>query len=246
MASLAFEQVSIRYPVYSARSKSLRNQLVRLGTGGLIEQEAGSVEVVTALRDVSFELKDGDAVGLVGHNGAGKSTLLRTMAGVYQPTSGTVRRQGRVATMLELGAGLDSELSGEENIVRMGLLMGMGLDEIARKTEAIIDFTQLGEFIRMPVRTYSSGMATRLMFAVATSTEPDILLVDEMFATGDADFRARAAQRMESLMRSVGIMVFASHDTTLVERYCNRIFVLEHGTVTERPMERRAATGTAP
>lgn len=245
MASLVFEQVSVRYPVYSARSKSLRNQLVRLGTGGLIERDAGDVEVVTALRDVSFDLKDGDAVGLVGHNGAGKSTLLRTMAGVYHPTSGTVLRKGRVATMLELGAGLDAELSGEENIVRMGLLMGMGLDEIARKTEAIVQFTQLGEFIRMPVRTYSSGMATRLMFSVATSTEPEILLVDEMFATGDADFRARAAERMESLMRSVGIMVFASHDTALIERYCNRIFVLEHGTVTEREMPARA-TGTAP
>jgi lipopolysaccharide transport system ATP-binding protein len=245
MATLSFEQVSVRYPVYSARSKSLRNQLVRLSTGGLIERDAGNVEVVTALRDVSFELKDGDAVGLIGHNGAGKSTLLRTMAGVYQPTCGSIVREGRVATMLELGAGLDAELSGEENIVRMGLLMGMSLDEIARKTEAIIQFTQLGEFIRMPVRTYSSGMATRLMFAVATSTEPDILLVDEMFATGDAEFRTRAAERMESLMRSVGIMVFASHDMGLVERYCNRIFVLEHGTVTERERPVRTATGTA-
>jgi len=212
---------------------SLRNQLVRISTGGRIENEAGQIHVVTALNEVSFKLQDGDAIGLIGHNGAGKSTLLRTMAGVYHPVSGNVIRQGRVATVLELGAGMDTELSGYENIIRMGILMGLSLTEIRSKTEEVENFTQLGDFLQLPVRTYSSGMATRLMFAVATSTEPDILLVDEVFGTGDAEFQIKAKERMEALIKSVGIFVFASHNHELVRQYCNRFFRLEHGNLLE-------------
>jgi len=124
-ASLAFENVTIQYPIYNSRSMSLRNQLVRISTGGRIESEAGHIQLVTALKDVSFSLKDGDAVGLVGPNGAGKSTLLRTMAGVYTPVQGRVRRQGRVATVFDLGTGMDPELSGYENIVRVSMLLGL-------------------------------------------------------------------------------------------------------------------------
>ncbi len=232
-AELTFNDVTIQYPVYNSRSMSLRNQIVRISTGGRIESEAGQVHLVTALRNVSFSLKDGDAVGLVGHNGAGKSTLLRTMAGVYSPVRGEVRRQGRVATVLELGTGMDPELSGYENIVRMSMLLGLGKDEIKANAKEIEEFTQLGDFLSLPVRTYSSGMATRLMFAVATSTKPDILLVDEMFGTGDAEFQVKARERMVGLIRSVGIFVFASHSNELVEQYCNRFFRLEHGALRE-------------
>ena len=216
MAILKFDKVTVQYPIYNSRSLSLRNQLVRISTGGRIEGEAGHVQLVTALKEISFDLHDGDAVGLIGHNGAGKSTLLRTMAGVYHPVSGAIMRQGRVATVLELGAGMDAELSGYENIIRMGILMGLSMTEIRSKTQEIEDFTQLGDFLQLPVRTYSSGMATRLMFAVATSTQPDILLVDEVFGTGDAEFQIKAKERMESLIKSVGIFVFASHNHDLV------------------------------
>jgi ABC-type polysaccharide/polyol phosphate transport system ATPase subunit len=233
MACLAFHDVTVQYPVYDVRAKSLRSRLVSISTGGRIEREASGVQIVTALRDVSFTLADGDAVGLVGHNGAGKSTLLRTMAGVYQPAWGRVLRQGRIATVFELGAGMDGELSGYENIQRMGLLLGIGQDEIRARMEDIETFTQLGPFLGLPVRTYSAGMATRLMFAVATSTRPDILLVDEIFGAGDAEFQEKAAQRMESLISSVSIFVFASHDTTMLKRYCTRFLRLEHGLVTE-------------
>ena len=230
---LIFDHVCIQYPIYNARSMSLRNQLVRLGTGGNIEQESGSIQVVTALKNASFTLKKGDRVGLVGHNGAGKSTLLRAMAGIYAPVSGQIKRQGSVATVLELGAAMDVELSGYENIKRMSILMGMSPAQIENTIPEIEAFTELGDFLHLPVRTYSAGMSTRLVFAVATSTNPDILLVDEVFGTGDASFQNKARARMTQLIESVGIFVFASHDRGTMKQYCQRIFRLNHGELTE-------------
>lgn len=232
-ALLKFDDVTIQYPIYNNRNMSLRNQLVRIGTGGRIESESGHIQLVTALRNVSFAIDHGDAVGLIGHNGAGKSTMLRTMAGVYTPMHGKVTRHGSVATVLELGAGMDPELSGYENITRMSMLLGMNGEQIEKNVKEIEAFTQLGNFLQLPVRTYSTGMSMRLMFAVATSTKPDILLVDEMFGTGDAEFQAQAKKRMEELIRSVGIFVFASHSNELVKTYCNRFFFLKHGVAKE-------------
>ena len=242
-SEITFNNVTIQYPIYNSRTMSLRNQIVRISTGGRIEGESGRVRIVSALKDASFTIKEGDYVGLVGHNGAGKSTLLRAMAGVYAPVHGNIIRRGRVATMLELGTGMDPELSGYDNITRMSMLMGMKKADIEKNVNDIREFTQLGDFLELPVRTYSSGMATRLMFAVATSTKPDILLVDEMFGTGDAEFQLKAKQRMEDLIRSVGIFVFASHSNELVLQYCNRFFMLEHGTVKEVGREALAASG---
>lgn len=233
MASLEFDRVTVQYPVYDVRAKSLRRHLVRVSTGGRIESEGSGIQLVTALRDASFRLRDGDRVGLLGHNGAGKSTLLRTMAGVYSPSAGTVVREGRVATVFELGAGMESELSGYENIRRMAMLLGIGRREISERMPDIEEFTQLGPFLHLPVRTYSAGMATRLMFALATSTRPDILLVDEIFGAGDAEFQQKAASRMEELISSVRIFVFASHDIAALKRHCRRFFRLEHGLLSE-------------
>jgi ABC-type polysaccharide/polyol phosphate transport system ATPase subunit len=232
-ALLKFEDVTVQYPIYNSRNMSLRNQLMRISTGGRIESEAGHVQLVTALRNASFTVNHGDSIGLIGHNGAGKSTMLRTMAGVYTPSMGKVTRHGRVATVLELGTGMDPELSGYENITRMSMLLGMSKEQIRENAREIEAFTQLGDFLQLPVRTYSSGMATRLMFAVATSTKPDILLVDEMFGTGDAEFQAQAKKRLQELIRSVGIFVFASQSNDLVKTYCTRFFFLEHGSVKE-------------
>jgi len=232
-ALLKFDGVTVQYPIYNNRSMSLRNQLIRISTGGKIESEAGQVQLVTALKNASFEIKEGDAVGLIGHNGAGKSTLLRTMAGVYTPIHGAITRKGRIATMLDIGAGMDPELSGYENITRMSLLLGLSKLDVKNNLTDIEEFTELGNFLQLPVRTYSAGMTTRLLFAVATSTNPDILLVDEMFGTGDAEFQIKAKVRMEKLIRSVGIFVFASHSLKIVQQYCNRFFQLQHGTITE-------------
>ncbi|MGE4350809.1 MAG: ABC transporter ATP-binding protein [Bdellovibrionales bacterium] len=232
-AFIRFSNVTVQYPIYNARSMSLRNQLIRISTGGRIESEAGHVQIVTALENASFEINHGDAVALVGHNGAGKSTLLRTMAGVYTPVSGTIEREGRVATVIDIGTGIDPELTGYENILRMSMLLGLRKQEALERVSDIESFTQLGNFLQLPVRTYSAGMATRLMFAIATSTKPDILLVDEVFGTGDAEFQAKAEQRMLDLIHSVGIFVFASHDMALAKKYCTRFFKLEHGHLTE-------------
>ena len=233
MAQLRFDNVTVQYPVYGVRARSLRSHLVRISTGGRIERESSGVQIVTAVRDATFSLADGDRVGLVGHNGAGKSTLLRVMAGVYRPAAGQVLRAGRIATVFELGAGMDRELSGYENIYRMGLLLGLTRAEIGVGMDDIETFTQLGHFLDLPVRTYSAGMMTRLMFAVATASRPDILLLDEVFGAGDAEFQVQAARRMEALIASVGIFVFASHDSAAVKRYCRRFLRLEHGQLSE-------------
>ena len=233
MAFIEFIHATVRYPIYNTRSQSLRNQLLRLGTGGRISKEAGSIVTITALSDVSFRLNDGDSVGLIGHNGAGKTTLLRSMAGIFHPVDGTIARQGRTSTIIDIGAGMDVELSGYENIYRASMLLGCSKAETAALIPEIVAFTELGDFLNMPVRTYSSGMTMRLMFAVATAIKPEILLIDEMFGTGDAAFQQKAAQRMQELIDSAKIFVFASHDLVLIRRYCKRIFLIDHGFIRE-------------
>lgn len=234
MAYLKFENVTLQYPIYNANSTSMRNQLVRIGTGGQLSKETTDIVTVTALNNVSFELHDDDAVGLVGHNGAGKTTLLRTMAGIYTPISGKITREGRVTTLIELGAGLDAELSGYENIFRMGMLLGASRSDMDNAIPDIESFTELGDFLYMPVRTYSSGMMMRLMFAVGTAVRPEILLIDEMLGTGDAAFQEKAQNRMKKLIETAKIFVFASHSPELIKKYCRRIFTLEHGVVKEK------------
>jgi len=234
MAHIIFDHVTLKYPIYSGGNLSLRNQLVRVGTGGKLSKESANVITITALDDVSFELRDGDSIGLIGHNGAGKTTLLRAMAGIYHPVKGKIMRDGKTSTVIELGAGMDSELTGYENIFRMGMLLGLTRVEIEKSIPDIKSFTELGDFLAMPVRTYSSGMSMRLMFAVATSVRPDILLVDEMFGTGDANFQERAEERMIKFVNKAKIFVFASHSEELVKKYCDKVFFLDHGAIMEK------------
>ncbi len=232
MAKIEFKNVSLRYPIYGSHGMSLRSHLVRVATGGNIESDSRTT-VITALNDVSFTLKDGDAVGLIGHNGAGKSTLLRAMAGIYPPSNGLVIREGKIATVLEIGAGLEPELSGYDNIINLGMMMGMSYGEAKLLTPEIEEFTELGDFLQLPVRTYSSGMTMRLMFAVATALTPEILLLDEMFSTGDSGFQEKSQARIKKIISESKIFVFASHDKNLIRAYCNRVFKLEHGKVSE-------------
>lgn len=232
MAHIKFENVTVEYPAYNANTMTIKSKLASLTTGGLLSRDKNKI-TIKALNDVSFELSNGDAIGLVGHNGAGKTTLLRTIAGIYSPSSGIIHRQGRISTIIELGAGLDSELSGYENIQRLGLLLGMTPTHISQLIPDIEDFTELGDFLNAPVRTYSSGMLMRLMFAVTTSTQPEILLVDEMFGTGDKSFQEKAKARMENLISSSKIFVFASHSDELIKKFCNRIFQISHGSLVE-------------
>jgi ABC-type polysaccharide/polyol phosphate transport system ATPase subunit len=233
MAELTFDNVTIEYPIFSAGSMSLRNKLVSIGTGGMIKKDGKGVTSVCALDNVSFSLGDGESVGLTGHNGAGKTTLLRAMAGIYAPTKGKVTRVGRTSTIIEIGAGMDEELSGYENILRMALLLSdidLDLEEL---TASVTDFTELGDFLNLPVHTYSAGMKMRLMFAVATSISPEILLVDEMFGAGDQAFQDKAFRRMEELIGKAKIFVFASHSSELLDRFCRRKLQLSHGKIKE-------------
>lgn len=231
MAIIKFDNVSLKYPIYNNRNLSFRNQLLRLSTGGIIESEAGKMNYVTALNNVNFEINEGDFIGLVGHNGAGKTTLLRTMAGIYTPNSGTITKEGITSTLFEQGACMEIELSGYENIIRMCQIYGLSKKEAFSKISDIEDFTELGEFLNLPVRTYSTGMSMRLSFAVATAIAPEILLIDEIFGAGDQAFREKANKRLSKIINSSKIFVFASHSMDLIKKYCNKIFLLNHGNI---------------
>jgi ABC-type polysaccharide/polyol phosphate transport system ATPase subunit len=231
MAELYLRDVTIEYPIYNAGNMSLRNQLVALGTGGLLRSDTRRITTVTALDGIDLHLSDGARLGLSGHNGSGKTTLLRTMAGIFAPTRGEIRIAGRVSTVFGLGAGLDPELNGYENIVRMAMLLGATRDEAEDQIPDIEAFTELGDFLSIPVRTYSSGMYTRLVFAVATAAHPEILLVDEVLGAGDASFQEKAHARMMDFISRASVFVFASHSADLLSRYCDRTIVLEHGRI---------------
>ena len=180
---------------------------------------------------MNFTLSEGDRLGLMGHNGSGKSTLLRVLAGVYEPTSGYLDVRGRIASLLDISVGMDPEASGIENIYLRGLLLGLGKEEIRQKIEEIVDFSELGDFIDLPVRTYSSGMSMRLAFSIATCVEADILLMDEWLSVGDADFVKKAEERLKSLVRKTPILVMASHSPEVIREVCTRVIRLEGGRV---------------
>lgn len=241
MARIDVSHATVEYPIFSAGAMSLRTRLVALGTGGTIAKSGRNIVTVRALDDVSFSLKDGDRVGLVGHNGAGKSTLLRTLAGIYHPISGRVTVEGSMSSILQLGAGLDRDLSGYENIVRMAMIHGTSKADARAMIPDIEAFTDLGDFLSVPVHTYSAGMLTRLTFAVATALKPDILLIDEVIGAGDAAFQDKAQARLEGLVGSAKILVLASHDDAMIAKFCNRSMTFEHGKlVKDRAIYKRA------
>ena len=188
-------------------------------------------DAVPALRDVSFEIAPGETVGIVGPNGSGKSTLLKLLAGIIQPTSGSVTVRGRLAALLELGAGFHPEISGRENIQINGLLLGLSRREIARRFDEIVRFAELEEFLDAPVKTYSSGMAVRLGFSIAAHCDPDVLLVDEVLAVGDEAFARRSLEKFAEFERAGKTLLFVSHDLALVAERCRRAIWLDHGRV---------------
>ncbi len=236
---LVLEDVSVRFPVYSGSSRSLKKQLLFHGSGGSLGRDAHHRIVIEALRNVSLSLRAGDRTAIVGANGAGKTTLLRIMAGIYEPMEGIVRVRGRISPMLELGLGVDNEASGYENIRIRGLILGLSTREIEEKIAEIAEFSELGDYLDIPVRTYSAGMMTRLMFSIATCFTPEILLLDEWIMAGDTAFRSRAQRRLETFIEKTSIVVLASHNREVCRRWCEKGIWLEkgaivgHGTVDE-------------
>lgn len=230
MAFVQLEQVSVEYPIYGTHAHSLKTTLASAVTGGRIGYHTG-VTVVQALHDITLILRDGDRLGVVGHNGAGKSTLLQTIAGVYPPTCGTLRREGTVSSLINPMLGMEMDASGYENIMIRGLIIGLNRRTILKLTPDIAEFCGLGDYLDMPVRTYSTGMMMRLGFAIATAVRTDILLMDEWLSVGDADFRQQSEDRLRAIVANTGILVLASHSPDLIIRECNQVVELAHGVM---------------
>jgi ABC-type polysaccharide/polyol phosphate transport system ATPase subunit len=220
---VSLQGVSVRYRMPRERIHSVKDFAIRWLKRKIVYEE------FRALDGVTLDVRRREVLGLIGHNGAGKSTLLRLIARVMQPTSGRVTVRGRVAPLLELGAGFDIELTGRENVYLNGAILGFRRAEIDQRFDRIVEFAGVGEFIDMPLRTYSSGMVVRLGFAVATDIQPDILIVDELLAVGDADFQKKSEQRMRELSEKSEAVIMVSHDLGLIRDMCHRVAWLDHG-----------------
>jgi len=231
MSRISVKGLGIDFPIYDIKARSLRNTLINTSVGAVINRGAGDIVVVTALNDISFELAGGDRLALIGHNGSGKSTLLRCLADVYEPIRGSVDVEGNVASLFDLSLGTDPELTGYDNILLRGMYSGLPRDVVEGQVEEIAKFSELGDFLNLPLRTYSSGMQLRLAFAVSTAFSSDILLADEIIGVGDAAFIEKSQERLKSRISGEGILVLASHSIEVLRQYCNKGLWLANGEV---------------
>lgn len=230
MASVKLSNVNFSYPLYEIAGRSLKVTMMRQMVGAKLLTD-GSHARVQALTDVSFELKEGDRLGLVGHNGSGKTSLLRILARLAHPQQGKVEIDGRVIPLIERGLGMNPELSGADNIELPLRMLGASTEEVRRAQEEIPEWTGLGPFFNIPVRTYSEGMKVRLMFALSTAISGDVLILDEWLGAGDAAFVERAQERLAQFISRTKILVLASHSLELIESACNKALWLERGEV---------------
>ncbi|HMO30598.1 ABC transporter ATP-binding protein [Enterovirga sp.] len=233
MSSIDVQNVSVSFPLYGGAARFLRNRLMSSATGGRVGSDKRSRTVVQALENISFSVSHGERVALIGHNGAGKTTLLRVLSGIYPPLAGRIAIDGRIAPIFDIGLGMDPDATGYDNIRIRGLYLGLSRRAVEARIAEIAEFTELGPFLDMPMRTYSAGMQTRLSFAVSTSVDPEILLLDEGIGAGDASFMERANARLRSFVERSGILVLASHDSGLLARLCERALRLEHGRIVD-------------
>ena len=217
----------VDFPIFDAKTRSLKKAFLGKA-GGAIDRNSSDVVVVEALRDITIDLKDGDRVGLVGHNGAGKSTLLRLLSGIYEPTRGSAE------PVFDLGVGMDPEISGYENIIIRGLFLGQTRKSMLAKMDEIAEFTELGDYLDMPLRTYSTGMRVRVAMGVVTSIDPEILLLDEGIGAVDAEFMKKARVRLQELVKRSGILVFASHSNEFLAQLCDTAMWIDHGQIRQQ------------
>lgn len=231
MAYIELKGATLDLPIYDVQGRSLKKQVLRMGRRNTIAEGSDGVIVVRALDGVDLRFESGDRIGLIGRNGAGKSTLLRTMAGIYAPTLGTVESDGKIVPLLDISLGMDDNSTGLQNIRLRGLLLGMTDAEIKEKTESISQFCELGDYLDLPLRTYSSGMRVRLAFAVSTAVDAEILLLDEVMGVGDASFMHKAQERLQDLHSRAEIVVLAMHANSEIRRVCNKALWMDGGRV---------------
>jgi lipopolysaccharide transport system ATP-binding protein len=230
MATMVADNVSVDFPLYHGSARSLKKTVFARAAGRLGE-DSHHRTVVQALRDINFSLGTGDRLGLIGTNGAGKTTLLRTLAGIYEPTNGRVTVDGSINALLDTQLGMNPELTGRENILLRGLYSGLARPRIRQLEEDVQEFAELGAFMDLPVRVYSSGMVVRLGFGLATAINPQVLLMDEWFLAGDARFIAKARGRLENVVQGAEILVLSSHQNDAIREWCTRLIWLDHGRV---------------
>tara|TARA_B100000886_G_scaffold262436_1_gene187147 strand:- start:4046 stop:4804 length:759 start_codon:yes stop_codon:yes gene_type:complete len=232
-SKIKIQSVHLDFPIYDYQSRSLRNKIKNYGIN--MRKEAlnnkQNKKIVEALKNVSFNFSHGDRVGLLGPNGSGKTTLLKLIAGIYSPTSGIIKKTGDISCMLDIGFGFEQDATGYENIILSNITRGLTRKEIDKIIPEIADFSGLGEFLDMPIRTYSSGMQARLAFSSAVASSPDILLIDEFFSTGDIEFSQKSKKKVLEMMDNSSILVFASHDLDLISRICNKAVCMQNGEV---------------
>ena len=229
MSFLRLRDVSVEFPIYQASGRSLKKVLLASSARGNLGRDAKDRINVRALSDLSFEIGDGERFALIGLNGAGKTTLLKILAGVFEPTSGRFTSSGKVLVLLDMNVGFNFDATGRENIILRGMYMGIHPREMRERAAEVAEFTELGEYLDMPVRTYSAGMTIRLAFAASTCIPPDILIMDEWLTAGDVQFLEKAQRRVESFVRTSSILVLASHSLELVRQWCNRGVLLHQG-----------------
>lgn len=227
-STISIEKASLKFTIFTDPTPTLKETVVN---GLLRRRKVSHAREFYALKDINLQITGGQRVGIIGLNGAGKSTLLKMIVGIYPPHSGRIEVHGRVTPMIEIGTGFDVELSGRENIYVNGAILGYSPQEMALREKAIIDFSELSEFIDVPVKYYSTGMYGRLAFSIATLIDPEILLVDEIFSAGDAHFVAKGARRMLEMINSSQIVLYVSHSLDQIKELCNWVIVLHHGII---------------
>lgn len=230
MASIDLVDASVEIPIYNSRGRSLKNQLVR-HVGGRVDANERDIVTIHALQNINLSLRPGDRLALLGHNGAGKSTLLRVFSGSYEPSAGRAEITGTVSSLIDIEMGMDPELTGADNIILRGVFIGLTMKEARDRIAEIAEFSELGPYLHLPLRTYSSGMRMRLAFAISTTKFPDILLLDELISFGDAAFESRSRDRLERMMDNASILALASHSRPVQKTYCNRAILLSEGRI---------------
>jgi len=231
MTAITLSHVNLDFPIYNASARSLKSSFFNVATGGRLHAGHKGGVTVRALEDITLSIKPGERVGLVGHNGSGKSSLLRLLNGVYRATDGKLEIDGKIGSLIDINVGINPEATGLENIVMCGALLGISQETIAANLDAIVEFSELGNYIAMPVRTYSTGMQMRLMFSIATTITPEILLMDEWLSVGDEQFTTKAEERLAKMVTASDILVFASHSRRMILNTCERVIWLEHGRI---------------